>query len=334
MAIPIPDFTGLANQQGAINKGVAGEQTLANRPDQNNQWGGVNWSRDPTTGAWTQNVNMSPQGQQLFNTTMSGQQTLAGQVGQGLNYNNVPGLMGAAGTSQQAIDANMALQRPMLDQARDRENSRLAAMGLTMGSDAYNSSQRNLNDMDERAYQNAISAGNTEYGNIFNRALQARQQGVGEANSMYGAGMQGLTSMGTLKDSLDPTKHLANVPGATGYNGPNVYNAGMDTYNAGIAQQNADRANTANRRAGYLGLSGNLLQGQGGNIASGIGAAGSWLGGQMGNWFNGGGTSPTPLGATPYGDASVPYNDLSNWGGNWDWSSAGGGGYGYTPTEF
>lgn len=283
VSIPIPDFTSLANQQGAINKGVAGEQTLANRPDQYNAWGNTQWSRDPNTGAWTQNTGMTPGGQQLFDTTMAGQQTLAGQAGQGLNYGNLPSMMGAAGSVQDVINANMALQQPLLQQGRDRENARLAAMGLTMGSEGYNDSQRNLANADSDAYQKAILAGTTEYGNVFNRALQSRQQGVSEANTQYGAGLQGLNALGTLKDSLDPTKHMASVPGATSYSGPNVYNAGMDTYNANLALANAQNLATSNRQAGNMGLIGDIFQGQGGNIMSGIGNLGSGIG----DWFSG-----------------------------------------------
>lgn len=245
--IPVPDFSSLAQQQGNINKDAAWMQTVANRPDQYNAWGNNDVHQLPD-GTWTQTSSLSGAGQGIFDTATAGQQNLAGQLGQ------------TQGAVQSVIDANMALQSPMLQQARDREQQRLAAMGITMGSNAYNDTQRNLANSESDAYQKAILAGTTEYGNVYNRALQ------------------GTAGLSNLKDSLDPTKHNTNLPAATGYTPGNIYQAGMDTYNAALAQQNADTAARAAERSGYANLAGAALGSDAlwSNIGSGIGALWNW----------------------------------------------------------
>lgn len=309
MAIPIPDFGGLAQIQGGIGQGYADQQTLANRPGQFNPWGNVQWSKGQD-GSWTQTTNMTPGGQQLFDQTMAGSGTLAGQIGQGINYGGVPGLMDAAGTSQQAIDANMNLMNPMLQQQRSAKEAQLAAMGIPINSRAMSTTQRNLGNSESDAYQKAILAGNQEYGNIFNRALQARQQGVNEVNQQYQGNLQGMAGLTNLRDSLDPTKHLANVPGATGYNPPNMYNAAMDTYNAQLAQENAGLARGDAQKAGYMNLAGSLLQGQGGNILSGAKSLWDWGKGLFGMSSLGGDSSGgNNMGSDLFGY----YNDASSY---------------------
>ena len=250
--IPVPDFSSLAQQQGNINKDAAWMQTVANRPDQYNAWGNNDVHQLPD-GTWTQTSSLSGQGQDIFNTASAGQRNLAGQLGQ------------TSGAVQSVIDANMALQSPMLQQARDKEQQRLAAMGITMGSNAYNDTQRNLANSESDAYQKAILAGTQEYGNVYNRALQ------------------GTAGLSNLKDSLDPTKHNTTLPAATGYTPANMYQAGMDTYNAGLAQQNADTAAQAAKTSGYMNLAGNVLgsngfwNAAGPAIASGAGKLWDWI---------------------------------------------------------
>lgn len=53
-----------ANQQDREwSERMLREQTQANRPTQTNPWGTMQWSRDPQTGEWTQNVSLNPRDQ-------------------------------------------------------------------------------------------------------------------------------------------------------------------------------------------------------------------------------------------------------------------------------
>lgn len=305
--IPIPDFTGLAGAQGQINQDAANQQTQANRPNQYNPYGQLTWTRD-ANGNWTQNVGLSGAGQGILGAAEGGLTNLAGGLAGGVNtgglanwgdagsLTNGVGAMpdGGFGASQQVIDAMKGLQQPGLTQARDAERARLAAMGITLGSDASNNSERQLAANQNDADMRAILAGTQEAGNVFNRQLQARQQGVAEnaksfdmAQALRGAqsnerlayntanlgNMQGLQS---LRSSLNP--QFQSFTGATSLAPPNLYQAGLDTYNAQLAQQNADRANRSNEQQGYANLVGQGLNAVGGlgGLVNGARAVWDW----------------------------------------------------------
>jgi hypothetical protein len=338
MAIPVPNFGALADQQGQVNQQAANQQTTANRPNQFNSWGSLTWQQNPD-GTWNQFQTLDPNQQNLMNMATWGQNNLAGQVAGGVNANGlsdwgssditsgVPGMPDSGfGASQQVIDAMKGLQQPGLNQARDAERARLAAMGITLGSDASNNSERVLGGTQNDADLKAILAGTQEYGNVFNRGLAARQQGVSEkvqssnlATALRGAqgnerinmNAANLASMAGLagaKESTRPT--FAGFSGATALPPSNQYGAAMDTYNAYLAQQNADRAASAGRTAGTASLVGQGIQGLGG-IGGIAGLAGTaWNG--VTNLLGGGAGSDTWWNNLGGGDS---YDYLANQGG-------------------
>lgn len=303
MAIPIPDFTGLAGAQGGINQSAANQQTTANRPNQYNQYGSLTWTQGPN-GQWTQTQTLAPGQQQLFDQTTAGQSALAGALGAptaagtqdwgdptvNAGVSGMP--QGGFGAAQNVIDAVKALQQPGLTQSRDAERARLAAMGITLGSDASNNTERLLSNAQSDADMKAILAGTQEYGNVFNRDLALRQQGISEnqanfnnANALRNfqtgeninrraSDAAGLTALGGAKTSTNPV--FAGFTGATALPPANLYQAGLDTYNAQLAQENANIANRANQQQGYANIGGAVLQGLGG--VSGIinGAKNAW----------------------------------------------------------
>jgi len=69
-----PDYSALAAQDAFQQQQMLQMQTTQNRPTQTNAQGSLNWSQDPTTGAWTQSENLSPQMQALWNQAYQGQQ--------------------------------------------------------------------------------------------------------------------------------------------------------------------------------------------------------------------------------------------------------------------
>lgn len=316
----IPDFGGLAQQQAAQTNAAATSTTQANRANQYNTYGSLTWGLDPN-GTWSQSVNLRPELQNLNNTITSGQQNLAGMIGQGVNSDGLSdwgstditqGVSampdGGFGASQQVIDAVKGLQQPSLDQARDAERSRMAAMGLTLGSDASNNSEYNLGRTQNDADLKAILAGTQEYGNVFNRQLAQRQQGVDEnikrsnlmtalrgsqANERVGLNASNIASLGALgSQRIDPK--FSSYAGATPQVAPDIYGAARDTYNAAQGQENARNAASANRTAGNLGLLGagaGLLGGAGGMLGTATSALGNWFGNMTGSpgsdsWFN------------------------------------------------
>jgi hypothetical protein len=77
-------------------------------------------------------------------------------------------------------DAMMSRLQPQMDQARQREQQRLAAMGFSVTDQGYNSVMDQRNRADNDARSQALLAGAQEYGNIFNRGMDVRRQGAGE----------------------------------------------------------------------------------------------------------------------------------------------------------
>lgn len=319
-----PNFPALAQQQGQINQQAANAQTRANRADQYTHQGSLTWGQNPD-GSWYQNTNLRPEYQNLDLSITNGQNTLAGRIGQGVNTNGLQdwgstditaGVSqmpdGSFGASQQVIDAIKALQQPGLNQARDAERARLAAMGITLGSDASNNSERVLGGTQNDADLKAILAGTQEYGNVFNRQLAQRQQGVDEnlkrsnlatalRNSQFqervgqnASDIAGLSALGGAR--VDPK--FASYAGATALPPPNMYGAATDLFNAQIAQENSQRANAQAVQQGHAGLVGagvsalGGLSGIGGLLGQGANLLGSaWNGitNGLGGLFGGGG---------------------------------------------
>lgn len=80
-------------------------------------------------------------------------------------------------------DAYMQRLQPYLDRQRDATNTRLANQGITAGSEAWNWDQDTLNRSENDQRIAALIAGDQEQQNLFNNAMNIRQQGVGEAVS-------------------------------------------------------------------------------------------------------------------------------------------------------
>jgi hypothetical protein len=230
---PVPDYAALAQQQAKLDQEATDRQTQANRVNQVTSEGSLTWSKDPTTGQWTQTQTLSPELQAARAQQQKIQQGLAETAGglmgnaqaavkdpfslegmsqvkdlqQGqaptteglpdwrgidesqlgeykdLDYSAAPQLadsgFGGVEKVQQAI---MARQQPMLEQARNREMARLKAQGFTEGSSGLMRAQTQAGQRETDASQQAILGANQAYGDIFSRSLQARQQGVSEAD--------------------------------------------------------------------------------------------------------------------------------------------------------
>lgn len=118
----------------------------------------------------------------------------AGRVaGTDFNYDSAPALPTAdAATRQQVEDALYSRMEsrlaPKFDQARSRMESDLLNRGITLGSDARASAvdefNRGENDAYQTAINEAIAGGGTEMQRLFGMGMDARQQGVNEANTL------------------------------------------------------------------------------------------------------------------------------------------------------
>jgi hypothetical protein len=217
----LPDLNALSDKSYAMNKESLAEQTLANRPDQNNPFGSINWTKDPTTGEWTQNTTYNPQQQALLDQQVANQGAIGGMAGDlagqiDMTYGGAPKMPGVAdysgvnkmpgvvdysslgdipkvgGYNQQVIDTINALQQPGMDRARASKEAQLAAMGIGTGTgSAWNTEQGNLGDTENRARMNAILAGIQQGNTEFGQGMQAYGQGATNLNNQFAQGMLG-----------------------------------------------------------------------------------------------------------------------------------------------
>jgi hypothetical protein len=82
------------------------------------------------------------------------------------------------GAVQEVQDAMMGRLNPALTQGRDREVNRLKAQGITEGTPAWQAAMQSLNQRDVDANQQALLGAMGAYGDIFNRGMTSRQQGL------------------------------------------------------------------------------------------------------------------------------------------------------------
>ncbi len=118
--------------------------------DSSNAWGGVTRTRDPVTGELVQTSTLTGPWQNLVSQG-------AGQLGSmqgGLSADQF-------GINSDVFNAVQALSAPQLQQQRDRENARLAAMGLGTGSgQAWRTAQDALNSSANDMFNRNVLTGN------------------------------------------------------------------------------------------------------------------------------------------------------------------------------
>lgn len=215
------------------NQNYAQNQTIANRPEQNNQYGRLTWSQDPVTGAWTQSNQLNEQQQNIFNQQQNNQQQLAnmgagmlgsydmsqvnlgnapnlpsvvdyGQLGAipgQVDYNKLGNMPSIGQYNQQATDLYNKLAQPGLDRSRAADEAKMAAMGLSLGSGkAWDNEQFNLNDAENRSRMMAAQAGIQQGNTMFGQGMQKYQQGVENLNNQY---MQGLNQYNIGQQQLN-----------------------------------------------------------------------------------------------------------------------------------
>ena len=278
-------FTNAAFTQSQAGTANVNQQTQDNRVNQTNPFGSAQWSKDPSTGQWTQNVSLSgQQGDAL--QSQQGIQAGRSQAAQGLLGQATTNLsspidqsgftklfsFGSPGqTNQQAQDAVMGQVQPMIDQQGKALDVQLANQGITPGSEAY----RNAHDQQSRGDNNL--------------RLQAVQAGFQQGNTQntqninYGRFQEGQNDFQYQRAQNDRNQPLADINSLTqGQNvqAPNYLGAAQSQYNQLLDQNNASAAKQASLYGGLFSLGGAALGSQAGQAA--IGKAGDWLGSYFG----------------------------------------------------
>jgi hypothetical protein len=228
-----------ASRAASVDRETARDQTWADRANQYNPFGAVEWSTrktiDPATGKpvtqWTQQQSMSPQLEGIYNSQMSRMQGMgdlsAGMMGRVQNEMGSPADWGQFGdvvgmdydpTELRQRSEDAAYQReamrldPQFAAAKNALEIKLNNQGLRAGDRAYDAEMERLNlqqnDAYERARLGSVQTGMSEAGQLWNQQLQGNEM----ANALRSQQIQEYLakrqfSLGEAQ-ALDPTGGL------------------------------------------------------------------------------------------------------------------------------
>lgn len=198
-----PDPSKTAAQQGVLNEQTARTQATLNRINQYTPYGQSVYSQVPgQKDQWRQDVILSPDSEAAARSEMLNSRLLQeagtsaiGRIneatGQPIDFSGLPALQGSEGYApqrQQVEDALYGRATSRLDPQFEKSDralqTRLANMGITMGSEAWNNAMdqqgRTRNDAYSSARSDAITGGGAEQSRLFGLDTGARQQGISE----------------------------------------------------------------------------------------------------------------------------------------------------------
>jgi hypothetical protein len=226
--------------QGAIDSSLANTTSTLSQPL--NAPGSININ-GIRSGVEKRYTDLQPSLQGATDLAMASRGDMASQLSrlrnlysQDFNYNSAPAMPTADESTRKAVEDALysratARLDPRFSQAQDQLNSSLAAQGITQGSEAYNRELQNFNNSRNDAYSSAmndaITGSDDAMQRLFNMGLQARQQGVNEANTLRTLPTQEAAALAGISNGLDT--------------------ASRNWYGAETAQETAKDNSTANR---------------------------------------------------------------------------------------
>lgn len=208
-----PDYRGLAEQQGEINKEAALDTSRLASPNESNPWGSINRAFDDKTGQWTYSTQLSPELHDTFDKSMSQLQGAWGQPFDtsgmtdrvtGVNPSSFSGYQmdpGKAPGYQQALELGHLGNRPSLDFSglpdlntdfsgeRSRVEDALYQQQSTRLDPEWQQRERALTD---RLYSQGIREGSEAWTKAFDDFNRQRNQAYEGArlSSITGAGQE------------------------------------------------------------------------------------------------------------------------------------------------
>lgn len=184
-----------AGAQDALNRNTADYNAVLNRTTQGNALGSTGWQitgYDPSTGApqYSQNTQLAPQFQN--------------QLEQPIDTTGIAGMPGGPSTTDDLVttrnsvyDQQMGMLAPEQALQSEAMDSRLANMGATIGSPAWNNEQdrlaREQGEQRRQARNSAITAGGQEQSRLFglgaeslDNQLAVRRAPISEFQALLG----------------------------------------------------------------------------------------------------------------------------------------------------
>lgn len=265
-----PNYEKLAQQTADYDLRNTRAQTMANRPTQISPYGTHTWKQDPKNpDKWIETTTLSGPGQQIFD--LSNDVSIDALSDPNIDESALPGRMVNAGENM--TDALMRRLQPQLDRQREALRTQLANQGITLGSEAYDTSYRNQNerenDMLTSAQIQGIQAGDAARQSALQEQIAIKNQPINVMNAIRGG-----------SQITNPSFGSAPMSGKAA--GPDLMGAGNAGYQGALNSYNAQ----PNYMQGLFGLGGTILGAPGGSagaalggaIGNGLGSIGKWLG--------------------------------------------------------
>jgi len=277
--VPLPNINATSAADFAARQKSSDSALMANRADQKNPFGSIDWSRDPVSGEWTQTETYNPEQQGLLDQRVSTQGVLGNkgqQVAEGLDagYANAPGMPTAGGANEQALAAIRALQAPDLERRANADRARRTAMGLGEGSGtAWNTGEQNMNDAASRADLQAITNSFGVGRGMFADDITARNTYTGEQD-------RALKNVGGMMSAAAPAPlAFGSYAQQAPVTAPNTTENAMTMWKM---QQDAANAKAAASKGGMMGGLGTVGGGLAAGYLSGWNPAAMQAGASMG----------------------------------------------------
>lgn len=273
---PVPDYTGLAQQQGQISSNLLNQQTASNRPNTTTPWGSTTWQA-PTTpgGQWTGIEALNPTAQQTLDTQQNTDLARAGLQSQStglqsnllntagastfnpLDYSGVPGVQGGQYYNQKASDAVWdqfkRMELPLQEQQTEAQTSQLQGQGLRQGDAAYDTAQKNLMNtqygQQQAAQDQAVLTGMQGGQLMQGMDVQAQQASLDKINTEKQGQLNLWNSLMNPGSAVTSPQQLS-VPQSGVAQTPNLLQAMSDTYGAQLNSTNASNQASGNTAQG------------------------------------------------------------------------------------
>lgn len=243
-----PDYTGAAQATAAGNLDAARAATAANRVNQVNPYGSLNYSvtgQDPYGNpTWTATTSLSPDQQQLYNYDIATSKGLGELQTKGLGYvgNMLDKPFSTENLAQFGIkggenyeDAIMRRLQPTIAAESKQFDAQMANQGIPVGSEAYTNAKRVFDARQNDKLTSAITGG-------FDVGSRMRQQQFGEEAYKRNEPINTLNAVRSGSQVTGPSGYFVNAPQQATTSGADYLSAAGMTGNAAIAQANAENA--------------------------------------------------------------------------------------------
>lgn len=299
-----PDYAALQKEQLAQNQQMWNQQQQANRPNQNNPYGSVSWTKD-ANGNWTQTETWDPKIKENMDAILQKQKESIGGIGTfnpyqmttgkfnpmtSFNYGSDGGANPAGGdfNSQDFADAFtqnlLARIKPQQEVDRGSMETKLRQQGLQPGTEAYDRAYKNLlnsqGDVNAQASLSGMLAAGNEARANYNTSLGYDAAAAANNAQNYLTPIQGANGIAGLAQGVYRPQYQQFMGAGQAQ--------GVDTV-AGAQQQYAQQMQDYNQKvASKSGKGGSIgsLVGMGvGGLVGGLPGAG--LGSQIGGTAGG-----------------------------------------------